>query len=173
MAWIVKNSAQDQQQRDEPYLDKTLRQHLEQKVVGRFPNRQAATLPVLHAIQEEHGWLPHQAIAEAADFLEVSAVEVLDTASFYEEFWLEPKGKYVIWICQSLACELLGHERLLERISEKLGIVPGQSTDDGKFTLMIVECLGSCGTAPCALVNQTLHENLNAHNLDEILDSLE
>lgn len=173
MAWIVKNSAQDQQQRDEPYLDKRLRQQLEQKVVGRFPSRQAATLPVLHAIQEEHGWLPHQAIAEAADFLEVSAVEVLDTASFYEEFWLEPKGKYVIWICQSLACELLGHERLLERISEKLGIVPGQSTDDGKFTLMIVECLGSCGTAPCALVNQTLHENLNAHNLDEILDSLE
>lgn len=174
MAWIMKNSAtMEIDRRDEPYLDDALKKELEKDVLPRFPRKQAATLPALHAIQEKHGWIPHQAMIELAQFLEVPASEIMDTATFYEEFWLQPKGQYVIWVCQSISCELMGHMSLLKRVSEKLGIEPGQTTDDGKITLMTVECLGSCGTAPCALVNEELHENLTIANFEQVIDGLD
>lgn len=174
MAWITKNSAtMEVERREQPYLTDELKAKLETQVIPRFPRRQAATLPVLHALQHEHRWLPYQAIEEAAEFLGLQASEVLDTATFYEEFWLRPHGKYVIWVCQSISCELLGHGKLLERLQQKLGIEPGQTTDDGKFTLMTVECLGSCGTAPCALINERLHEDLTVENFERLIDALE
>ena len=174
MAWITKNSAGTQiERRAEPYLDEAMKQRLEREVVVRYPQRRAAALPVLHALQEKYGYLPYQALEEAAEFLAVSPAQLLDTVTFYEEFWLKPHGKYVIWICQSLSCELLGEPSLTQRISAKLGVAVGETTRDGKFTLMKVECLGSCGTAPCALVNEKLHENLTVENFERILDSLE
>lgn len=174
MAWIMKNSATMQvDRRDEPYLNETLKKHLEKDVLTRFPTKQAATLPALHAVQEEYGWLPYQAIEEIADLLELSPSQVLDTATFYDEFWLHPKGKYVVWVCQSISCELMGQIALRDAIGRKLDVEPGQTTEDGKFTLMNVECLGSCGTAPCALVNEILYENLTIDNFEKVLDALE
>ncbi len=173
MAWIVKNSATQQiDKRDEPYLDDTLRAELEAEIIPRYPTRQAATLPVLHALQHKHHWLPHQALAEAAGFLGLHPSEVLDTATFYEDFRLQPMGQYLIMVCQSLSCELMGHTSLVDALRDKLGIEPGGTTDDGRFTLLTVECLGSCGTAPCALVNETLHESLTIENLDKVLNEL-
>ncbi len=173
MAWIVKNSAGMQiDRRDEPYLDDALKARLEAKVMPRYPTRQAATLPVLHEIQNQHNWLPHQAIEEAADFLGLMAAEVLDTATFYEQFFLRPKGKYLIMLCQSLSCEIMGQPALLDALRAKLGIEPGQTTDDGRFTLVTAECLGACDGGPCALVNEKLHENLTMENFERILDSL-
>lgn len=174
MAWIVKNSAAMQiERRNEPYLDVQMKQQLEEQVIPRYPARLAVALPVLHAIQEKHGWIPHQALEEAAEFLGISASEMLDTATFYEMFHLEPRGKYLIWVCQSISCELSHHDRLLDLIRQKLGIEPGQTTDDGRFTLLTAECLGSCGTAPCALVHEKLYENLTPDGLEKVLDSLE
>ncbi|WP_428389531.1 NADH-quinone oxidoreductase subunit NuoE [Mucisphaera sp.] len=174
MAWITKNSATEKiARRPEPYLDDELKAKLESEVLTRYPTRQAATLPVLHAMQHRVGWLPKQVIEEVADFLELESSTVLDTATFYEEFWLEPKGKYVFWVCQSISCEIMGEPGLTEKLEAKLGIGVGETTEDGKFTLMKVECLGSCGTAPCALVNEVLHENLTPENLDAIVDSLD
>lgn len=174
MAWITKNSATiDIERRGEPYLDEQLKAELRTTLLNRYPTRQAATLPVLHALQKIHGWLPMQALEEAAEFLDVPVAQMLDTASFYDNFWLEPKGKYLVWVCQSLTCELLGSSAVLEAVSRKLGIEPGQTTEDGKFTLMTVECLGSCGTAPCALVEETLHEQVTAQNMEQILDGLD
>ena len=173
MAWISKNSATMQiERRDEPYLDDQLKTDLEQNVLVRYPTRQASTLPVLHAVQDKHGWLPHQAIEEIAQFLDLSAAVVLDTASFYEEYWLKPRGKYVIWLCQSISCEIMGEPTLTDRIKEHLGIDVGQTTEDGRFTLMKAECLGACGGAPAALVNHELHENITPENFQTVLDSL-
>jgi len=173
MAWIMKNSAGTQiDRRDEPYLDESLRAELEQNILTRYPTKRAALLPVLHAVQHKHGWLPYQSMEEIGAFLEVPPSEVYDTATFYEEYWFKPKGRYVIWVCQSISCELLGSDHLIDRLQAKLGVQVGETTDDGKFTLMHVECLGSCGTAPCALVNETLHEDLTVENLDRILDTL-
>lgn len=173
MAWIVKNSATMQiERREEPYLDESLKEELEKQVIPRYPTRRAATLPVLHAVQEKHNWIPLQAVEEVAAFLKLSPSDVLDTATFYEEFWLQPKGKYLIMICQSISCELMGHRDLLAKIKTKLGVEVGQTTGDGRFTLMTAECLGSCGTAPCALVNEDLHENITVQNFEKVLDSL-
>jgi NADH-quinone oxidoreductase subunit E len=174
MGWIVKNSATEQiPRRDEPYLTDELKAKLEEEAVQWYPTRRAAIMATLHEIQEQYGWIPYQALEETAEFLDISFAEAMDTVTFYEEYFLHPKGQYVIWICQSIACELLEHNKLLDHCREKLGIEVGETTDDGKFTLMTVECLGSCGTAPVALVNERLHENLNVQNLDEILNSLE
>ncbi|MCC7205267.1 MAG: NADH-quinone oxidoreductase subunit NuoE [Phycisphaeraceae bacterium] len=174
MAWIAKNSAGATiVRRSEPYLTPALKAKLEADVLPRYPTKRAALLPVLHAVQHEHHWLPAQALEEIAAFLDLAPAQVLDTASFYEEFWLNPKGKYLIMVCQSLSCELMGQKGLLGKISRKLGIAPGQTTPDGKYTLMTAECLGSCGSAPCALVNEVLHENIRADNFERVLDTLE
>ncbi|MEQ9461897.1 MAG: NADH-quinone oxidoreductase subunit NuoE [Phycisphaeraceae bacterium] len=174
MAWITKNSANEKiDRRAEPYLTESLQEQFESEILVKFPTRQAATLPLLHEMQHRIGWLPKQAIEEIADFLGLEASVVLDTATFYEEFWLEPKGKYVFWVCQSISCELMGEHSVTSKLKDKLGIEVGETTPDGKITLMKVECLGACGTAPVALVNEVLHENLNPENLDDILNELD
>ncbi len=174
MAWIVKNSAATQiNRRTQPYLDDALKADIEATILPRYPTKRAAVLPVLHEVQHKHNWIPHQAIEETATFLGLAPSEVLDTATFYEDFWLEPKGKYLIMVCQSISCELMGQTQLLEKIQAKLGILPGQTTDDGRFTLMTAECLGSCDTAPCALVNEKLYEGLTVENFERVLDSLD
>jgi len=174
MAWIAKNSATMQiERRDEPYLTIALKKQLEEEVLPRYDTRMAATMPALHLVQDTHGWLPHQAMEEIAEFLGLAASHVLDTATFYEEYWLKPHGKYVIWVCQSLSCEIMGQQKLIDKIKDHLGIEVGETTDDGRITLMDVECLGSCGTAPCALVNHRLHENISADNFQAVLDKLE
>lgn len=173
MAWITKNSAtMTVDRRPEPYLDEALKAELE-PLVQRYPTRQAASLPVLHAIQDKHGFLPYQALEEAADFLDTPTAVMLDTATFYDQYFLEPKGRYVIWICQSLSCELLGADSLVNRVREKLNIDVGETTRDGKFTLKHVECIGACGGAPCGLVGEKLHENLTPDNIARIIDELE
>lgn len=174
MAWITKNSGSMQiDRREEPYLTDAMKQHFEDQIIPRYPTRQAATIPLLHELQEAYNWLPYQAMEEAAAFLGLPASAVLDTATFYEEFFLQPRGKYTIWICQSISCEIMGNQKLVAKLSDTLGIAPGETTDDGKFTLMNVECIGACGGAPCALVNFKLHENLTVDNVEQIIAGLE
>ncbi len=174
MAWITKNSATLKiDRREKPYLSDAIKKDFQERMFPRYPNKQAATIPLLHAIQDEHNYLPYQAIEEAAEFLGLPASVVLDTATFYEEFFLQPRGKYTVWVCQSVACEIMGNQKLVEKLSDKLGIAPGETTDDGKITLLNVECIGACGGAPCALVNHKLHENLNADNVEQILEGLD
>jgi len=130
------------------------------------------TLPALHLIQHTYGWIPTQALQEVAEFLELAPAEVLDTATFYEEYWLKPKGKYLIQVCRSLSCEICGSCELTNHLKKKLNIEIGETTPDKKFTLIELECLGSCGTAPAALINDVLHEDLTVEKLDEALGAL-
>lgn len=170
MAWITKNSAGQQvDRRPTPYVDDEMKRQLE-PIVQRYPVRRAAALMVLHAIQDKYGYLPYQALEEAAVFLETPAPQLLDTATFYDEYFLQPKGKHVIWVCQSLSCEILGSDGLVDAVREKLGIEPGETTDDGEFTLMHVQCLGACGGAPCALVGERLVEYLTPTALGRAID---
>lgn len=172
MPWIVKNSAAAAERRSEPYLGEALKARFEAELFPKYPTRRAAILPILRAVQDEHGWLPPQALEEVAAFLGLRASEVLDTASFYEMFWLQPKGKYLVMVCQSISCELLGQRRLMEELEHELGVEAGETTPDGKITLTHAECLGSCGTAPCALVNDRLHENLTVEGFRRVLGEL-
>lgn len=174
MAWIAKNSAAPtlQPRRAEPYLSPALKARFEQEYFPRYPVKRGALIQLLHAVQDEVGWLPQQAIEEIAAFIGLTPIEVMDTASFYEEFFFQPRGKYTIWVCQSVSCEIMGSDSILAKLAHKLGIQPGETTRDGRFTLMSVECIGACGAAPCGLCNHTLLENLSPDNLDAVLAKL-
>lgn len=171
MSWITKPSATTKiERRDEPYLTPAMREELEKTHVPRYETRLGCTMPALHMVQHAYGWIPAQAMEEIAAFLGITPAEVLDTASFYEEYWLKRKGRNVVAVCRSIACEFCGHKGITDRVREKLGIEIGETTDDGKWTLVELECLGSCGTAPVALVNETLHENLTPEGIERVID---
>lgn len=171
MAWITKNSAGTKiERRAEPYLTAAMRKDLTERVLPRYAVKRACVLPCLHMVQHEHGWVPAQAMEEIAEFLGLKPSEIIDTASFYEEYWLKPKGEHLVQVCRSIACEFCGQREITEACKRKLGIDVGETTDDGKFTLIELECLGSCGSAPAALVDETLHENLTPERMEKILD---
>jgi len=173
MAWITKNSAgATVEQRDTPYVSDEVKKLMTETYLPRYETKQAALLPTLRAVQDEVGWLPRQALMEVADFLDLTPADVIDTASFYEEFALEPVGENIIWVCRSVACEFCEHQKIVDACKDKLGIEVGETTDDGTFTLMEIECIGSCGTAPAALVGHTLHENLTPEKMVSAIDDV-
>jgi len=172
MAWLVEDRRQQQLAKGEPFLTEDLKTHLRERYFPRYPTKRAVTLPALHLIQHTYGWIPTQAMEEIATFLELAPAEVLDTATFYEEYWLKPKGKYLLQVCRSLSCEICGSDKLTEHMKKKLNIEVGETTDDKKFTLVELECLGSCGTAPVVMINEVLHENISVEQLDKELDKL-
>jgi len=173
MPWISEDRrTATAQRRVEPYLTDAMKAHLAEKYFPRYPTRRAALLPALHEIQHAHGWIPFQALEELAEFLQLAPAEVLDTATFYEEFWLKPKGQYLLQVCRSLACEICASRQLTEHLVRKLGVEVGETTADGRFTLVELECLGACGTAPVMLINDVLHENLTAARVDELIAQL-
>ncbi|MCG3178696.1 MAG: hypothetical protein BIFFINMI_01025 [Phycisphaerae bacterium] len=135
----------------------------------RYPTRQAVLLPALHLAQAQIGYLPPKALLEIAGLLELAPAQVLDVVTFYEMYWRQPKGRKLIQVCRSMSCELCGQVGLLDAIKAKLGIEEGQTTPDGQFTLIAVECLAACDKAPVVLVNETLHEKVAVKDLDEIL----
>ena len=173
MAWIVKDVANEQIDRQhEPYLTDKLRKRFEKQVLGNYATKQAALLPVCHEIQHEYGYLPAQALEEVAEFLELSSSQVMDTVTFYEEFRLKPLGNHVIQICRSISCELCGCNGLSKQIQDKLNILPGETTDDGKFTLQELECIGACEMAPAALIDEKLTGPHTWDSLEEKIDEL-
>jgi NADH-quinone oxidoreductase subunit E len=172
MAWIVENRRSGYEKRAEPFLSDDLKIDIANKYFARYPTKRAVLLPALHAVQHKYGWIPMQAIEEVAEFLGMSPAEALDTATFYEEYWLRPKGKYLLQVCRSLSCELCGSKPITKHLKTKLGVEMGETTEDGKFTLIELECLGSCGTAPVMLINEVLHENLTVEMVDQLIAKL-
>jgi NADH-quinone oxidoreductase subunit E len=172
MPWLVEDRRAAKIAAGEPLLTDQMKKHLSEKYFPRYPTKRAALLPALHHVQHAYGHISMQALQEVAEFLELAPAEVLDTATFYEEYWLKPKGKYLIQVCRSLTCEICDSEKLTEMCRQKLAIDLGETSSDGRFTLVELECLGACGTAPVALVNDVLHEELTAEKLQKIIDAL-
>ncbi len=173
MPWNLKPSATTRiQQPPKPYLTKKMRDRYAAEILPRYEKKQGALMPILNDVQHRYRCVPPAAMVEIAQFLEITPADVLDTASFYEEYTTEPTGEFIIAVCQSVACELCEHEVILNHLRRKLDVEPHETTDDGRFTLLTLECLGSCDTAPVALVNETLHENLTIERIDEIIDGL-
>jgi NADH-quinone oxidoreductase subunit E len=171
MSWNVKNSANARiARRAEPYLSEALKAKFREEILPRYAVPHGALMPILHEIQHEHRYIPHQAMEEIAEFLGITSADVLDTVSFYDEFKTEPVGRCVIGVCQSIACEICGHEAILDHLRRKLGLEPGETDDAERFTLLTMECLGSCDTAPVALFNDVLHENLTIDAVDRLVD---
>jgi len=138
-----------------------------------YPDPGSALLPALYLAQKDYGgWLPDQAYDELAAVMELPLAFVAATASFYTMFNRTPVGEHVIQVCTNVSCSLLGAEHLLDYLGRKLGIEPGETTADGRFTLLEVECLGSCGTAPMMQMGDRYYENLTEDKVDKILASL-
>ena len=142
------------------------------EIVARYPQARAALLPVLWEIQRKHGWIDLPAEEWVGRRLGVSASHVHGTVTFYTMFKQRPTGKYHIQVCTTLSCMLRGSDEMVEHIQKKLGVERGGTTPDGKFSLVCVECLGSCGTAPMLQLNDDYHENLNPEAVDRLLDGL-
>jgi NADH-quinone oxidoreductase subunit E len=172
MAWIAEDRRNAVVEKGTPYLTDDMKIDIANKYFPRYPTKRAVLLPTLHTIQHRYNWIPTAAMEEIAAFLEITPAEVMDTATFYEEYWLRPKGKYLIQVCRSLSCEICASKELTQHVQKKLNLECGETTADGRFTLVELECLGSCGTAPVALVNEVLHENLTPQKLDEVLNKL-
>ena len=143
-----------------------------ERLATRYPDRKAVILPALHLAQKEFGYVSDDAIVYIAGLVGASPAEIEGVATFYTMYNRKPVGKYHVQICRNISCSLLGAEHLIEHLSAKLGIRPGETTPDGKFTLTKVECLGSCGTAPVMQVNDEYHEHLTVESIDRILDRL-
>jgi NADH-quinone oxidoreductase subunit E len=148
--------------------------HEMSELLPRYPSdrKQSAMLQALHLMQEMLGYLTTEAMLKVAQTLEVSPEKVGEVATFYSMLRLNPVGKYRIDVCTNLSCSLRGAEHVLERLESKLGIGLGETTADGRFSLREVECLASCGTAPCLQINEEFFENLTPGSLDQILSSL-
>lgn len=142
-------------------------------IIKRYPDPKAATLPALWVAQKRFGWVNGDVCNAVAEELNVAPSHVLGVATFYTMFNNKPVGKYLVQVCATLSCSLMGAEHVFDYICNKLGIKGGETTKDGKFTVMKVECLASCGTAPMMQINDDYYENLTEEKIDQILGSLE
>jgi len=143
-----------------------------ERILKRYPTRQAALLPILWVAQETWGWISKEAAEEVAKIVEVSPAHVDGVLTFYTMFNLRPVGKNLLQICTSISCHLAGAERLIERCRERLGVNLEETTPDGKFTVIEVECIAGCDKAPSLMVNDTYHEPVDEKSLDALLDRL-
>ena len=140
------------------------------KIRDEYPDAQSALLPALCLAQQDYGgWLPEDAFDEVATLMDLPPTKVAAVASFYTMLNRRPVGQHLIQVCTNISCSLLGAEHLLDYLARKLSIGVGETTPDGKFTLVEVECLGSCGTAPMMQINDTYYENLTEEKVDSIL----
>jgi NADH-quinone oxidoreductase subunit E len=140
----------------------------------RFPPgfESSLVLPCLRRIQEERGWVADVDIDHLVAYLGVPRIQIEEVLSYYTQFRRAPIGRWHLQACRNLSCSMRGAEGVIEHLAERLGVAPGQTTADGRFTLSTVECLGSCGTAPVVMVNETYHENMSPERLDALIERL-
>jgi len=144
------------------------------EIVTRYPpeQRQSAILAALYLAQQQQGYITGAAMRFVAGQIGCTPAEVEDVVSFYTMFYTKPVGKYVLNVCRTLSCALLGAERVTEELCAKLGIRPGETTADGEFTLVEVECLGACDRAPVVMVNDDWHERLSPDQAAAFVDDI-
>ena len=153
-----------------PEVVEEMRSHL-----SKYPpeRSRSALIPLLFVVQRERGWIDNPGVNFLADFLGLEVTDVWETATFYSMFNLRPIGRHHLQICKTLSCKIMGEPDITGHICSKLNIAPGETTADGKFTVSLVECLGSCGTAPMMQIGFDYHEDLTIEKVDQILAECE
>jgi NADH-quinone oxidoreductase subunit E len=145
---------------------------LAKEIIGRYPIPRSATIPLLHLAQQQDGYLTNEAMKHIGELVGATSAEILGTATFYEMFKFEPVGKYLINICGTMSCALLGADELMHHAEHKLGIKAGSTTPDGLFTLEHAECQAACTEAPCLQVNYRYRYRVTPADLDALIDDL-
>jgi len=145
-------------------------------IVSRYPQgkQKSALLPILHLVQAEHGWLSTPAMDKVAAYLKLEDIEVYEVATFYSMYFMRPQGKYVLEVCRTGPCCLVGAEKIMDHIEQKLGVAEGEVTADGLFSWRGVECLAACGYGPVLQIGPeyTFYENLTSESVDALIDGL-
>lgn len=136
-------------------------QHAIEAEAAHYPQRRAVAIDALKIVQEHRGYISDETMAEVADYLGLTRDELDGVATFYNLLHRKPVGRHVIWICDGVSCWLTGYGRLRRQLEQKLGIKEGETTADGRFTLLPIVCLGACDHAPVCMVNADLHHDLD------------
>jgi len=146
------------------------------EIVTRYPEgkEKSGMLPILHEVQAIYGWLSPEAMDKVAAFLNLQPIEVYEVASFYSMYFLKPQGKYVLEVCRTGPCCLVGAEKIMDYIGEQLGVKEGEVTADGLFSYRGVECLAACGFAPVLQIGPeyTFYEKLTEESVDQLISDL-
>jgi NADH-quinone oxidoreductase subunit E len=144
-----------------------------EKMKARYPAgfESSLVLPCLRRIQEDRGFVSDDDIAGLCEYLGVPRVQVEEVLSYYTMLLRKPLGKVHLQACRNIACSMRGAEGVIDHLCKRLGVKPGETTPDGRFTVSTVECLGSCGTAPVVMVNEAYHENVTLEHLDRLIEA--
>ncbi|HUY14613.1 MAG TPA: NADH-quinone oxidoreductase subunit NuoE [Terriglobia bacterium] len=145
------------------------RQEIEAEL-AHYPTKQSVSIDAMQIIQRHRGWVSDESLKDLAEFLGMSAEDLDGVATFYNLIFRRPVGRHVIMVCDSVSCWIMGYEQLREQLSKRLGIKMGETTADGRFTLLPIVCLGTCDRAPAMMVDGELHRDLDAQKLDGILE---
>lgn len=145
-------------------------------IVSRYPEgkQKSALLPILHLVQAEFGWVSAPAMDKVADYLNLQHIEVYEVATFYSMYFMRPQGKYMLEVCRTGPCCLVGAEKIMGYIEQKLGVKEGEITADGLFSWRGVECLAACGYGPVLQIGPeyTFYENLTGESVDKLIADL-
>ncbi|MEJ2149969.1 MAG: NADH-quinone oxidoreductase subunit NuoE [Chloroflexota bacterium] len=140
--------------------------------LAKYPDKRSAIMPLLFIAQEEYGHITDEAMQEVADLLDLDITHVRGIVGFYTMYYDRPIGRHLLYICTDLPCALRGAEEFSEHVCQRLGIEPGETTEDGIFTVENVMCIGACDRAPVMQVNFQFHENLDFEQVDRLLEGL-
>lgn len=135
-----------------------------------YEHKQAACIEAMKVVQKHRGWVSDESIRDIADVLGMTPTELDSVATFYNLIFRKPVGKHVIMVCDSVSCWIMGYDNIRDHLSKRLGIGLGETTPDGRFTLLPVVCLGTCDRAPAMMVGDDLHQDLTPEKIDQILD---
>ena len=146
------------------------RKEIEAELV-HYPHKSAVSIDAMKIVQKHRGWVSDESIRDIAEFLDISPDELDGVATFYNLIYRKPVGRHVILVCNSVSCWIMGYERLRERLCQRLGIKLGETTADGRFTLLPIVCLGACDHAPVLMVNGDLHRDVEPDSSERILET--
>lgn len=139
------------------------------EIIARYPVKEGAMLPVLHLLQREWGYISDEAMLMVSTLLDVPPAKVMGVVTFYPMFHTRPVGRHVIYVCATLSCSLAGAEMVVSHLKDRLGISVGETTPDGKFTLLKAECIAACGEAPAMMLDDEIYGHLTPDKIDRLL----
>ena len=142
------------------------------ELLEKYEPKKDNLIQILNSVQEHYGYVPEHAQRDISDYLKMSMAEIYGVVTFYSRFTLKPKGKYNIAICLGTACFVKGSEKIMDRAKERLKIEPGQTTEDGLFSLEETRCVGACGLAPVFTVNGEVYGMATVQILDQVIDQI-
>lgn len=158
-------ATQEVEEMEEPVIDLSIAE----KIIQKYIDIPGNLMPVLQGVQDEYGYIPSVALDYIAERLNVYPAQIYGVLTFYAQFHLKPRGKYIIRVCMGTACHVLGAERIKESFFERLGIGHAETSSDRRFTFELVACLGACGMAPLAMVNDETYGKMTVQRVDEVV----